>query len=97
MPRAEFGPGDKLPHPEQLAADLWKEAADESPVVALRRLVTNLADFERQYGMRSEDFYAKFQTGQMGDEHEIMVWAAKYEMYTRLKDKIEQGLERVGA
>lgn len=59
---------------------------DETQLAELRE---NLARFERNYGMKSEDFFARYQAGEMGDDAEVFEWNVLYKMYTRLADVVE--------
>ena len=38
-----------------------------------------LRDFEEKKGMRSEEFFEKFDKGLAGDDQATMLWAAEYE------------------
>jgi hypothetical protein len=38
-----------------------------------------LKDFEEKNEMRSEEFFEKFDKGVVGDDQDIMLWAAEYE------------------
>ncbi len=44
-----------------------------------------LADFEKQFSMKSEQFYQEFQAGNMGDEMEQIKWAGEYETLLQLQ------------
>lgn len=43
----------------------------------------DMADLERKHGMDSGSFYSKFNTGELGDTQDFMLWAVLVEM---LKD-----------
>ena len=57
-----------------------QEAAKEQALIA--QLRNDLDEFEEQYGLDSETFYARFRTGEMGDAMDFMEWASLYDMYT---------------
>ena len=44
-----------------------------------------LAEFEKESGMSSEDFYHRFQNGSLGDDIRFIRWAGEYETLDRLK------------
>ncbi len=46
-----------------------------------------LWDFEEKSGMRSEEFFEKFNKGLAGDDQDTMLWAAEYEALKLLKKK----------
>jgi hypothetical protein len=47
-----------------------------------------LQKFERQFGLSSEEFWARYEQGEMGDEAEIMSWAMHYRAFLRLSEKV---------
>jgi len=49
------------------------------------RLEQQLADFERRYSLSSEEFYEKFERGELGDAMDFVEWSATYEMATNLR------------
>jgi hypothetical protein len=61
-------------------------------LIERRRLVdTSIADLERrikafedQYGMRSTDFYAQFQAGELSDSAAFFEWNTYYEILTEV-------------
>lgn len=66
-----------------------------NPVDDLLELSNELHEYERQHAMSSSAFYEAFQKGNLNDflQHEIG-WVAKYEMFLRLKRKVEATLMR---
>ena len=54
-----------------------------------RDLKARLADYEAQYQMTSEEFYARFRKGELGDEMDFVEWSVFYEMYQALLERIE--------
>ena len=54
----------------------------------LQVLQQDLAELERKYGVSSEEFYEKFQAGQMSDEADFMEWNALYKMTTKLRNRL---------
>lgn len=45
-----------------------------------RRLMQELREFEENYGLKSADFYARYEKGEMGDDIDFMEWSATVEM-----------------
>ena len=52
------------------------------------RLEQQLADFERRYYLNSEEFYEKFERGEMGDVMDFIEWSATYEMAANLRHRL---------
>ena len=67
-----------------------------SPVDALAALIRSLVAYEQRYQMSSADFYARYQTGEMGDSTDAVEWAGDYQHYLELKDELEQKLAAAG-
>jgi hypothetical protein len=59
------------------ATSLTYEAADMLEICRL---------FERQYAMRSEDFYARHQAGEFLGIHDAIRWAGYWREYLDLRD-----------
>jgi len=60
----------------------------------LERYDRDLREFEERYGMGSETFYKRFETGQLGDRMDFFEWAGLYELREDVVEKIQR-LERV--
>lgn len=54
---------------------------DKAQLASLR---ADLENFETIYAMTSEDFFARFQAGEMGDDADAIEWNSLYKMYLRL-------------
>ena len=52
------------------------------------RLTNDLAKFEKHYDMNSEDFYQRYEKGELGDEMDFVEWAATIEMLNNLKQRL---------
>ena len=52
------------------------------------RLTNQLAEFEKQYGLESRDFYARYEAGEMGDVMDFVEWSATVEMLTNAEKRI---------
>lgn len=48
-----------------------------------------LAEFEFQYDMTSDDFFKRFQDGQMGDDMDFFDWAALAQMTHNLRERLK--------
>ncbi|MEW6754548.1 MAG: hypothetical protein AB1505_26730 [Candidatus Latescibacterota bacterium] len=66
-----------------------------SPLEALLALTRSLAAFEQRFGLSTAEFYARYQVGALGDDRDIMEWAADYQHYQALKAQLESKLESV--
>ena len=66
-----------------------------TPLEALLALTRSLAFFEQCYGMSSEQFYAQYQVGALGDERHFVEWAGDYQHYQELKAELESKLETI--
>jgi len=86
-----------LVSPERFKQILKETMSFANPVDDLLELSSELHECERQYDMSSSDFYEAFQKGKLNDplQHEIG-WAAKYEMFLRLKRKVEASSFSIG-
>lgn len=54
----------------------------------LKELAMRLKAFEKNYQMRSEDFYRRFQQGQLGDSADFFEWSAVYAMHQSVEERI---------
>lgn len=52
-------------------------------------LSTDLIEFEEKYGMKSAEFFAQFKRGELGDAMDFMEWASLYQMFERVKERLE--------
>jgi hypothetical protein len=74
---------------------VWEQALDKllaREVTLLTeqktRLQTQLAEFERQYNLASDEFYIRFERGELGDATDFVEWSATYEMIQNLEDRL---------
>ncbi len=54
----------------------------------LQRVNKTLAQFERQYGASSENFWRRFQAGEMADTADFMEWNVFCKMRRRLTSRL---------
>jgi len=52
-------------------------------------LKSQITDFEVQYGWTSEEFYPRFERGELGDDMDFIEWSATIEMVKNLQHVIE--------
>ena len=52
------------------------------------RLEQQLSDFEQRYSLNSEEFYEKFERGELGDAMDFVEWSATYEMTANLRRQL---------
>ena len=91
MPKIEYTNG--LPDREEFRRAL-REAMDSfDPVEELLELHTELGEYERRYGISSEECYRRFTAGQMGDDPDIFGWVARYRAFVDLKQTITESLD----
>jgi hypothetical protein len=46
--------------------------------------------------MTSADFYARYESGELGDAAEFIEWAGDYQHYLQLKEELEHKLVAAG-
>jgi hypothetical protein len=54
----------------------------------LQRYSSELAEFEKRYGMDSVEFYRRFEAGELGDAADLFEWAGLYELTQGLAKKV---------
>jgi len=53
------------------------------------RLKSQIVSFEARYGWTSEEFYPRFERGELGDDMDLIEWSATIEMVENLQRTIE--------
>ncbi len=66
-----------------------------TPLDALIAITKRLGLNEGKYNIESEEFYYRYQKGEMGDEAQIMEWATDYQDYLNLRREIADRLRDV--
>lgn len=62
------------------------EAAEaQNDVNSLR---ADLLKFEERFGIKSEEFYTRFEAGEMGDNADFIEWASFFDMYQNAKERL---------
>ncbi len=75
---------------EALREELRKALSTASPLDDFIQLVRDLTQLELQHKLDSQEFFARFQQGKMGDDIEFMRWATKYEIYQEMKADMDR-------
>jgi len=77
------------------ASDIMERTLDklfvlesEESLRQLERLQTDLAEFEKQYGMSSERFYRRYQAGETDDRMDYVEWASLMQMADNLQQRL---------
>lgn len=71
----------------QLPTSFTAEESKES-LHQFDQLQADLAEFEQQYGMSSEQFYRRYQTGETDDRMDYVEWASLVQMATNLQQRL---------
>ena len=56
----------------------------------LERYNEELQKFEARYGMKSDEFYRRFEAGELGDAMDFFEWAGLYELRLDILEKIRR-------
>ena len=59
-----------------------------TPLDAFIAITKRLGLKEGKYNIESEEFYYRYQKGEMGDDAHIMEWATDYQDYLNLRQEI---------
>jgi hypothetical protein len=54
----------------------------------LKRYEQDMCEFEQRYEMNSENFYQRFEAGELGDEIDFFEWSGLYELQQDILNKI---------
>jgi hypothetical protein len=68
----------------------------ESPIDALVALTRALVAREQRYRMTSDEFFARYQEGKLGDSADFVEWAGDYQHYLGLLEELRDRLKAVG-
>ena len=64
-------------------------ARESSRMVELKtRLTNDLLEFEERYALRSDDFYRRYEAGELGDAIDYVEWAATIEMLANVERQL---------
>ena len=74
--------------------ELFAQSIIEHENFELKKGIINiqidLKNFEEKYNMSTEIFYQKFESGELGDDENYMIWAGIYEMLLQNKKRLEE-------
>ena len=87
MSNIEFSEGN-LPSVEEFVRRLQEAKLQYDPVDKLLALERELAALEQQHHIASDEFFRRYQVGEMGDATEYVRWAGRYRLYQNLKEMI---------
>ena len=93
MARLTFTQGN-LPLPEEFERMLSEAMEKSNPVDELIELSQGLHELEREFGMKSVEFYEKYQRGEMEDSEKVMHWAMICDSSLECKKRGEAALVR---
>ena len=62
----------------------------------VQMLSKELAQFESSYQMSPDEFFDRFEKGELGDKEDYFEWSAMYRMYRRSEERLKM-LEGVSA
>ena len=91
MPKLSFT-SENMQTPEEFQHMLAEAMAESNPVDELLELAQDLREYERKYEMKSSEFFERFQRGELGDDMDWIDWAGTYQLFQRLKRRMELAL-----
>ena len=56
----------------------------------LKQVKNALADFEKRHKMSSDEFYEKFNSGELGDDREYIKWYAYKDSFNKLMERSKE-------
>lgn len=68
---------------------LYQKFTETSPLDDFIEVIRDLTMLELKYKLSSQDFFNRFQNGEMDDDIEFIRWANKYEIYQEIKSDME--------
>ena len=70
-----------------------KEAVQfDTPLDALLAVARRLSPYEAEFGIETEEFFAKYSKGEMGDDARVIYWANDYRHYVALRSALDKKL-----
>lgn len=90
MPIIKFSQQTMPQSGEELKQILKAALNKSSPLDDFIQIIKDLNQLEQRYQMPSEEFYPRFQRGELGDSLDFVRWANKYEIYQETKVELEQ-------
>ncbi len=93
MPIVKFTAQTMPQSGEELVKVLQNTLERTSPLEDFIQVVRDLTHYELQYELESQEFFTRFQRGEMGDRIEFMRWANKFEIYQEMKANMDHLFE----
>ena len=90
MPVFEFNQ-HTMPTGEEFRRLLQQAEENYDPLAELLRMERELSRLEDEHGMSSEEFFSRYQSGELGDDFHFILWSGKYRLYLQLREMISQG------
>ncbi len=86
---------ENWPTPDEFQQMVQDALAKNNPVDDLLELAKELQGYERRHGMSSEEFFRRFQQGELGDALDYIDWAGAYHLFLDRKARVEAALMQV--
>jgi len=86
---------ENWPTPEEFQRILKDALEKSNPVDDLLELAEELWGYEQKYGMTSEEFFSRFQRGELDDRMDFIEWAGAYDLFLDRKARVEAALMQV--
>jgi len=90
MPKVSYTKENMPKKPGEMMKALREAAKTTTPLDDLVDLTREMVHLEIKYKMSSEEFFKKYNKGEMGDKMEIIRWAGKYRMHQEIKESLER-------
>lgn len=89
---------DTMPQSGEALKQALRNALEQTtPLDDFIQVIRDLAQFEFHHDMDSQEFFARFEAGELGDEIDLIRWAIKYEIYQETKAELEQVVDLIEA
>ena len=79
----------------EIVTAMREQNATYDPLDKLLQLQRDLFRLEEKHNLPSDEFYRRYQAGQMGDDIEIIGWAGRYRLFLELRAMITDGLNQI--
>lgn len=79
----------------EIVTTMREQNATYDPLEKLLQLQRDLFRLEEKHNLSSDEFYRRYQAGQMGDDVEIIGWAGRYRLFLELRAMITDGLNQI--
>ena len=97
MPKIMFTPETMPQSGEDLKQSLRKALEGTPPLGDFIQVIRDLTQLEIRHGMNSQQFFVRFEAGELGDDIDFIRWAIKYEIYQETKAELEQMVDLIEA